>query len=60
MCPNCDLGSLTPAVFEEFFERARTEGLSTLVCAQCGTVVSTELLLLTSSVPEHSLQDVEY
>ncbi len=49
MCPACDLGHLAPSDFDEFFERARAEGLTTLICASCGTAVSTEMLLLTAS-----------
>ncbi|MCE5270888.1 hypothetical protein LLH00_06340 [bacterium] len=54
MCPACDLGHLAPSDFDEFFERARAEGLTTLVCARCGTAVSTEMLLLIASPLDRS------
>ena len=48
MCQHCDLSSLSPSAFDSFFDRALAEGTRTLVCCHCGSVFSTELLLLHS------------
>ena len=54
MCTQCDLNTLSPHGFDSFFDIALAAGARTMVCRHCGTVFSTEILLLASNRPLNS------